>query len=135
MNEPVRMKFDAHGLIPAIVQDETTGEVLMLAYMNEEALAKTLASGSAWFFSRSRGKLWMKGESSGHTQRVSAVLYDCDADTILVKVAQTGAACHEGYRSCFFRKLKADGSSEVIAPRLFDPEKVYGPGANSSHKK
>ena len=135
MNEPVRMKFDAHGLIPAIVQDDATGDVLMLAYMNEEALAKTLSTGAAWFFSRSRGKLWMKGESSGHTQRVSAVFYDCDADAILVKVAQTGAACHEGYRSCFFRRLNPDGSSEIVAPKLFDPEKVYGPDASSSHKK
>ena len=126
MSEPIRMKFDAHGLIPAIVQDDATGEVLMLAYMNEKALAKTLASGSAWFFSRSRGKLWMKGESSGHTQRVSAVFYDCDADAILIKVSQTGAACHEGYRSCFFRELDAEGQWKTNAERIVDPEQVYG---------
>jgi phosphoribosyl-AMP cyclohydrolase len=126
MNESPKMKFNSQGLIPAIVQDASTGEVLMLAWMNQESLDRTLASGHTWFYSRSRGKFWMKGESSGHTQKVESVLYDCDADTLLVKVTQTGAACHEGYRSCFFRKLKADGTYEVVAERMFDPAKVYG---------
>ena len=134
MNDPVAFKFDAHGLIPAIVQDETTGDVLMVAYMNQEALDKTIASRKAWFFSRSRNKLWMKGESSGHTQEVRELFYDCDADAILVKVDQKGAACHEGYRSCFFRRLNPDGSSSIIADQLFDPKKVYGDKAESHSK-
>ena len=125
-NQPATLKFDAQGLIPAIVQDDASGEVLMLAWMNREALDKTLATGKTWFYSRSRGRLWMKGESSGHTQDVQGVFCDCDADTLLVKVTQKDAACHQGYRSCFFRRLNADGSSRVIAERLFDPKKVYG---------
>lgn len=135
MKERAHIKFDSNGLVPAIIQDETSGEVLMLAWMNQEALEKTLSSGKTWFYSRSRGKLWMKGESSGHTQEVRGVFYDCDGDTLLVKVGQKGAACHEGFRSCFFRRLNADGSWEVIAERLFDPEKVYGTEAKKpTHK-
>ena len=134
-NDPIAFKFDANGLIPAIVQDAATGDVLMVAYMNQEALAKTISSRKAWFFSRSRNKLWMKGESSGHTQDVREIFYDCDADAILVKVDQKGAACHEGYRSCFFRRLNPDGSSQIIAELLFDPKQVYGDKAEShSHK-
>jgi len=113
-------------LLPAIVQDDVTGDVLMLAYMNCEAVEKTLQTGRTWFYSRSRKSMWMKGESSGHTQEVKAVLYDCDADTLLVRVVQTGAACHLGYRSCFFRKLKGDGTSEIIAEKVFNPKDVYG---------
>ena len=93
------------GILPAIVQDATSGEVLMLAYMNEESLKLTLETGYTWFFSRSRNKLWKKGETSGHLQRVKEVYVDCDADTILVKVEQTGAACHTGNLTCFFTKL------------------------------
>ena len=125
MTEKFKMKFDPQGLLPAIVQDEATGEVLMLAYMNEEALKRTLQTGRTWFYSRSRKSMWMKGESSGHVQEVRGVLYDCDADTLLVKVVQKGGACHEGYRSCFFRKLNPDGTSEVIAEKVFDPKQVY----------
>ncbi len=113
------------GLIPAIAQDAKTGEVLMLAYINEEAFNETLKTGKAVYFSRSRNKLWRKGEESGHFQIVRELFIDCDADTVLVKVEQIGgAACHEGFSSCFFRKL-IDGKTEVIGSRIFDPSKVY----------
>ena len=125
MSEKVALKFDERGLLPAIVQDDETGEVLMLAYMNEEDLNKTLTTGMAWFYSRSRNSMWMKGESSGHTQEVRSIHYDCDTDALLVKVVQTGAACHLGYRSCFFRRLNADGTSQVIAEKVFNPDDVY----------
>lgn len=92
-------------LIPAIVQEEATGEVLMLAYMNEESLGKTIETGCTWFFSRSRGKLWNKGETSGHVQKVVSIAADCDSDTLLVKVVQTGPACHTGSKSCFFNTI------------------------------
>jgi len=120
--------FDkAGGLVPAVAQDADTGEVLMLAWMNREAYEETLRTGRACYFSRSRGKLWRKGEESGHMQEVRAVLVDCDADTILLKVRQVGgAACHEGYRSCFFRQVDGD-RLRVIAERVFDPKQVYQP--------
>lgn len=102
----VKLKFDERGLIPAIVQDFKTGEVLMLAYMNEESLKKTLESGETWFWSRSRRELWHKGESSGNIQRVKEIRYDCDEDTLLVLVEQIGVACHTGNRTCFYRTLK-----------------------------
>ncbi len=112
------------GLVPAIIQDHETGQVLMLAYMNKIAWEKTLETGNAWFYSRSRDKQWMKGESSGHVQKVKEVFIDCDDDTVLLKVEQVGgAACHKGYASCFFRKL--NGEITVIGERLFDPDKVY----------
>ena len=114
------------GLLPAIVQDATTGEVLMLAYMNRESYAETLRTGEAVYYSRSRGKLWRKGEESGHVQRVAAVYLDCDADTLLLRVEQVGgAACHEGYRSCFFRRVTPQGL-EIVGQRVFDPQQVYG---------
>src|SRR5438067_805475 len=115
------------GLVPAIAQDAATGEVLMLAWMNQEALEETMRTGRAVYFSRSRGRLWRKGEESGNVQEVREVFFDCDADTLLIKVRQIGgAACHEGYRSCFFRKLTADSDGlEVIGERVFDPSKVY----------
>ncbi len=113
------------GLIPAIAQDATSGDVLMMAYMNAESYAETLATGRAVYFSRSRGKLWRKGEESGHVQIVEGVFVDCDADTILLKVKQVGdAACHTGYRSCFYRQVTADGLKEV-GHRVFDPATVY----------
>jgi phosphoribosyl-AMP cyclohydrolase len=113
------------GLIPAIVQDDETGEVLMLAYMNEEAWGETLKTGKAHFWSRSREKLWLKGESSGHVQEVRAVFVDCDLDTVLLKVRQVGgAACHQGYVSCFYRKVK-DGQFELVGTQAFDPDEVY----------
>ncbi len=113
------------GLLPAIAQDSETGEVLMLAWMNAESFAETIATGQAVYFSRSRGRLWRKGEESGHVQQVEGVYVDCDADAILLKVRQTGPACHEGYRSCFFRRLTSEGV-EVVAQRLVDPATVYG---------
>jgi phosphoribosyl-AMP cyclohydrolase len=112
------------GLLPAIAQDAQTGEVLMLAWMNAESYAQTVATGQAVYFSRSRGRLWHKGEESGHIQNVEAIFVDCDADTILLKVRQTGPACHEGYRSCFFRRRTPEGY-EVIAKPMVDPTKIY----------
>jgi len=126
MNILDTIKFDTHGLVPAIVQDSETGEVLMLAYMNREALELTVTSGTTHFYSRSRKKLWRKGETSGHVQSVEEVRTDCDADVILVKVRQKGAACHEGYRSCFFRKTEDGSEWEITSEPLFDPEKIYG---------
>jgi phosphoribosyl-AMP cyclohydrolase len=118
--------FDkAGGMIPAIAQDADTGQVLMLAYMNKESYEETLRTGRAVYFSRSRNKLWRKGEESGHVQEVREVFVDCDADTILLKVHQIGgAACHEGYASCFFRKVTPAGL-EVIGKPLFDPKAAY----------
>jgi len=114
------------GLIPAIAQDVQTGEVLMMAYMNAESYAETLATGRVVYYSRSRKKLWRKGEESGNIQQLHALYIDCDADTILLEVEQIGgAACHEGYKSCFFRKVTPAGL-EVVGQRVFDPQQVYG---------
>jgi len=114
------------GLIPAIVQDADTGEVLMMAYMNRQSLEDSIRTRRTHFWSRSRQKYWMKGESSGHVQEITAIYLDCDADTILIKARQHGAACHEGYKNCFFRKLNDAGQWETCAQRLVDPEAVYG---------
>ncbi|MBI3880345.1 MAG: phosphoribosyl-AMP cyclohydrolase [Verrucomicrobia bacterium] len=122
-----KLKFNADGLIPAIIQDAGNGEVLMMAWMNRASLEKTLETGKTWFWSRSRQKFWMKGESSGHTQAVKQVAFDCDGDTVLIKVEQTGAACHEGYRSCFFRAVDPKtGEVKVTLVRLETPEEIYG---------
>ncbi len=120
--------FAKSDLIPVIAQDDATGDVLMLAYMNEEAWNETRQSGRVVYYSRSRQKLWRKGEESGNVQEVKSIFYDCDADTLLVRVNQIGgAACHEGYRSCFFRKIDpASGDVEVVGDRVFDPKEVYG---------
>lgn len=115
------LKFNDQGLIPAIIQDADSGQVLMMAYMNREALDKTLATGRTWFYSRSRQSLWMKGETSGSIQTVKEIRYDCDQDTLLVLVEQTGAACHTGHYSCFYRSL--DG--QEIEPVRFDASRVY----------
>ena len=122
-----QLDFDKMGgLIPAVVQDEKTGAVLMLAYMNEAAWEKTKASGKATFYSRSRNKLWTKGETSGHVQLVKEIRMDCDQDTVLLKVEQIGgAACHKGYASCFYRVVDENGV-RVVGKKVFDPEKVYG---------
>ena len=114
-------------LVPAIAQDAATGDVLMLAYMNAEAYAETLSTRRVCYYSRSRQRLWRKGEESGNVQYLKQIYYDCDADTVLVKVEQVGgAACHEGYHSCFFREIDADtGVAKVIAERVFDPADVY----------
>lgn len=117
----------AGGLVPAIIQEERTGHVLMLGFMNAEALGETRRSGEVVFFSRSRNTLWKKGESSGHVLRVREVRFDCDLDALLVRVDPVGpGVCHEGYLSCFFRRLEADGSATVIAERTFSVEEVYG---------
>jgi phosphoribosyl-AMP cyclohydrolase len=113
------------GLVAAVAQDAETGDVLMLAWMNREAFEETLRTGRAVYFSRSRNRLWRKGEESGNVQEVKAVYVDCDADAVLLKVRQVGgAACHEGYRSCFFRRLE-DGAERVEGERVFDPRDVY----------
>lgn len=109
-------------LRPAIVQDYRTGEVLMLAYMNDEALRLTRETGRAHYWSRSRGKLWRKGEESGHEQLVKAIFIDCDEDTILLKVEQRGGACHTGYRSCFYRTIEGT----IVGEKVFEPEEAYG---------
>ena len=122
-----QLKFDAHGLIPAIIQEQSSGRVLMMAWMNRASLERTLATGKTHFWSRSRQKYWIKGESSGHTQTVKSVSFDCDGDTLLIQVEQIGAACHEGYQSCFFRTVQSDGvTSRVTEPRLQTPEQIYG---------
>lgn len=127
MNPPAESPDFAKGdgLLPAIAQDAATGQVLMLAYMNQESYDETLKTGRAIYFSRSRNKLWRKGEESGNVQEVQAIFFDCDADTILLKVKQVGgAACHEGYASCFFRQVTPEGT-KVIGERVFDPAEVY----------
>jgi len=122
----IRLDFPKQGgLIPVVVQDADDGTVLMLAYMNELAFRRTVETRRATYWSRSRNELWVKGESSGHTQEVAEILIDCDDDTVLLKVRQTGgAACHEGYRSCFFRRVETD-ATVVIGARIFDPKEVY----------
>jgi phosphoribosyl-AMP cyclohydrolase len=124
-----RPKFDASGLVTCVATDAATGDVLMVAHMNEEALRKTIASGEAWYFSRSRNALWRKGETSGQTQRVVEMRLDCDQDAVWIRVEQNGAACHTGRHSCFYRKVEAGENgarlSFVDAGRLFDPKTVY----------
>ena len=121
-----QLKYDGNGLVPIIVQDATNGEVLMMAYANREALEKTLATGKIHTYSRSRGRLALKGESSGHFQLVKSIRTDCDRDVVLFKVEQLVAACHEGYRSCFFREYQPAGDDwKITATKAFDPEKVY----------
>lgn len=117
----------AGGLVPAIVQDHRSGEVLMLGFMNNEALAETQHTREVVFFSRSKNRLWKKGETSGHVLKVREVRVDCDADALLVRVEAMGpGVCHEGYRSCFFRRLENDGDARVVDERAFAPEQVYG---------
>ncbi|TWT52027.1 phosphoribosyl-AMP cyclohydrolase [Thalassoglobus neptunius] len=125
MNGP---NFEKYELIPVIAQDDETGVVLMLAYMNEVAYQETLSTKRVCYYSRSRQKLWRKGEESGNVQELKSIYFDCDADTILVKVVQVGgAACHEGYQSCFFRKIDPESKSvSVEGERVFDPSQVYG---------
>jgi phosphoribosyl-AMP cyclohydrolase len=122
-----KLKFNSDGLIPAIVQEQSTGRVLMMAWMNQASLQKTIETGKTHFWSRSRQKFWMKGESSGHTQSIKDIAFDCDGDTLLIQVEQIGAACHEGYQSCFFRSIGAKGTTERITEaQLETPEEIYG---------
>jgi phosphoribosyl-AMP cyclohydrolase len=119
------VRFDPDGLVPAVAQDHAGGEVLMLAWMNRDALRETLETGRVCYWSRSRGRLWRKGERSGQAQELKDALLDCDGDTVLLKVAQTGVACHTGRRSCFFRALR-HGRLETVAEVLIDPRTLYG---------
>ncbi len=121
------LKFNADGLIPAIIQEQSTGRVLMMAWMNRESIQRSLELGKTVFWSRSRQKYWIKGETSGHVQIVKDIAFDCDGDTLLFQVEQTGAACHEGYKSCFFRSIRDQGKSDVVTePRLVNPDDLYG---------
>jgi len=120
-------KYDDKGLIPAVIQDAATGEVLMVAYMNQESLKKTLETRKTYFFSRSRNKFWLKGESSGHFQIVKEILTDCDTDTLVIRVEQTGGACHLGYKTCFVNRLDDKGDlAGVTQEKVFDPDAAYG---------
>ena len=122
-------KFDASGLVTCVATDVASGDVLMVAHMNDEALRKTIATGEAWYFSRSRNALWRKGETSGQTQRVVEMRLDCDQDAVWIRVEQIGAACHTGRRSCFYRAVKGEGDAVTLsfidAGRLFDPAQIY----------
>jgi phosphoribosyl-AMP cyclohydrolase len=123
------VKFNDQGLVPVIAQDFRNGEVLMMAWMNRETLRQTVETGLMHYWSRSRQKVWLKGETSGHTQKVKEIRFDCDADTLLMKIEQKGGACHEGYRSCFFRLVTDGGKKiEVSGEKIFAPENAYGPG-------
>lgn len=122
-----KLKFNGDGLIPAIIQEQSTGRVLMMAWMNRESIQRSIDQGKTVFWSRSRQKYWVKGESSGHVQSIRDVSFDCDGDTLLIQVEQTGAACHEGYKSCFFRSIKEQGNSfDITEPQLIKPEQIYG---------
>jgi len=118
------LKYDKEGLIPVVVQDVKTLEVLMVAYMNVDALKETLKGGKTCFWSRSRKKYWLKGETSGHFQHVKSVAYDCDKDTLLMKVEQIGGACHDGYRSCFYTELDGE-NTKVVGEKVFNPQETY----------
>ncbi len=118
------LKYDENGLVAAIIQDWKTGEVLMLGWMNREAVERTLKGPLVTFWSRSRQKFWVKGEESGHTQEVKEIFYDCDKDALLIKADQKVAACHDGYRSCFYRLIK-NGETHVVGQRLFNPKEAY----------
>lgn len=121
----LEIKFNDQGLVPAIVQDADTGQVLMMGWMNQAALQQTLATGKATFYSRSRNKMWVKGESSGHVQEVVEARVDCDQDTVLLRCKSHGPACHVGYRTCFYRAADADGELTFVEEKTFDPDAVY----------
>src|ERR1700675_4587301 len=121
-----KLKFNGDGLIPAIIQDQANGRVLMMAWMNRASWQKTIETGKTHFWSRSRQKFWMKGESSGHIQAVKDISFDCDRDTLLIQVEQIGAACHEGYKSCFFRSADGGGTNfKTTEPQLVPPDQIY----------
>lgn len=122
-----QLKFNSEGLIPAIIQEQSSGRVVMMAWMNRASLEFTIATGKTHFWSRSRQKFWMKGEESGNTQAVKDVSFDCDGDTLLIQVEQSGPACHEGYKSCFYRSIEGKGEAvKTTEPRLKTPEELYG---------
>jgi phosphoribosyl-AMP cyclohydrolase len=121
-----QLKFDANGLIPAIIQEQKTGCVLMMAWMNRASLEKTIETGRTHFWSRSRKEFWMKGEKSGHVQKVKDIAFDCDGDTLLIQVEQKGPACHEGYNSCFFRSIEGNGETfKTTEKQILTPEQMY----------
>ncbi len=120
-----KLKFKDNGLIPVVIQDYDDQKVLMVAYMNKEAIKLTIETGETHFYSRSRKKIWKKGETSGHVQKVKEILLDCDEDTLLIKVEQKTASCHNGYKSCFYRKIDSKGNLEIVDKKLFDPDEVY----------
>lgn len=123
----MEFKYDDKGLIPAVIQDAVNGEVLMVAYMNQESLKRTLETKKTHFFSRSRNKYWLKGESSGHFQIVKEILTDCDKDTLVIRVEQTGGACHLGYKTCFVNRIDDQGDlAGVTQEKVFDPDSAYG---------
>jgi len=127
------LKFDRQGLIPAVIQDDTTNEVLLIAFMNEEALQRTRETGYAHFFSRSRNKIWHKGEQSGNVQEVRSIFLNCEENSLLIRVVQHGgAACHDGYKSCYYRRLLPNDTYQTIAERVFDPAEVYHAKEKSS---
>ena len=129
---PERIRFDERGLVPVVVQDDESDAVLVLAYMNAEALEATLRTGRAHFWSRSRGRLWRKGETSGREQVVVALYINCEENSLLLRVRQQGgAACHTGYPTCYYRRLAPDGNWEIVQERVFDPAEIYGHGAPS----
>ena len=122
----LKLKYDERGVIPAIIQDYSTNDVLMLGYMNKDSISRMLKEGKTCFYSRSRQKFWIKGETSGHYQYVKGIYIDCDMDTVLIKVEQVGGACHNGYRSCFYRKLDNKMETfEIIEDKVFDPDDKY----------
>ena len=122
-----KLKFTSEGLIPAIIQEQSTGRVVMMAWMNRASLESTIATGKTHFWSRSRQKFWMKGEESGNTQTVKDIAFDCDGDTLLIQVEQNGPACHEGYQSCFFRSIEGKGDTwKTTEPQRKTPEELYG---------
>ncbi len=131
-----QLKFDAQGLIPAIIQEQKTGRVVMMAWMNRASLESTITTGKTHFWSRSRQKYWMKGEESGNTQTVKDIAFDCDGDVLLIQVEQNGPACHVGYQSCFFRSVE-NGGFKITEPQLQNPEEIYkkkSENGKSSHK-
>jgi phosphoribosyl-AMP cyclohydrolase len=121
-----KLKFDAQGLIPAIVQEQSSGRVVMMAWMNRASLESTIATGKTHFWSRSRQKFWMKGEESGNTQNVKDIAFDCEGDCLLIQVEQNGPACHEGYKSCFFRSVEGKGEAfKITEAQILTPEQMY----------
>lgn len=120
-----RIKFNKQGLVPAIIQEEKTRQVLMLGWMSREAIEKTISTNKVHFWSRSREKIWLKGEVSGHYQLLQKIYIDCDEDSLLIKVKQIKGACHKGFRSCFFRQITSEGELEVMEESVFNPEEVY----------
>lgn len=129
------LKFDRQGLIPAVIQDDTTDEVLLVAFMDEEALQRTRETGYTHFFSRSRNKIWHKGEQSGNVQEVRSIFLNCEENSLLIRVVQHGgAACHDGYKSCYYRRLLPNGAYQTVTERIFDPAEVYHTQEKSTSK-